>query len=268
MNKSPMWLRAWRLLRLVFHVVAGVVTVFACFRFWSPQRKMVAQQRWGREFLQILGVGIEAPTSLVTPGSLLVANHISWVDILVFLVCYPIHFVSKSEVGDWPLIGYMVRESGTILLRRNIPSQARFVNAEITRRLERGDNIMVFPEGTTTDGTEVLPFFSPLFQPAISTKRKIYPVSLDYVNMDGSLSMAPAYPLGVTLPQTIWRLVSQKCTIAKVHMAQPLSPKDGVSRKELAQQARDAVIQNRCHYGDAAVNDSRWGDAEVLVSNG
>lgn len=265
---SPIWLRIWRLLRLFPHIFKGFITMFVCFRFWGAHRRMLSQQRWAREFLQILGVGIEAPTELVTPGSLLVSNHISWVDILVFMVCYPIYFVAKDDVAHWPLIGYLVRRSGAVFIQRRLPSQARFANAEITRRLEAGDNIMLFPEGTTTDGTEVLPFYSPLFQPAVHARRNVYPLSLDYLNADGSLSFAPAYPVGVSLPETIWKLVSQRCTIARVHIAEALQPGAEINRKKLAQQARDIIIRNRCHtLPHAATNDPNWEEQDRMAGN-
>lgn len=266
---SPIWLRVWRLFRLLSHVIKGVLTVFFCFRFWDAHRRMVSQQRWSREFLQILGVGIEAPTKLITPGSLLVSNHISWVDILVFAVCYPIYFVSKDDVSRWPLIGYLVKHSGAVFIQRRIPSQARFASAEITKRLEAGDNIMLFPEGTTTTGKEVLPFYSPLFQPAVHAKRKVYPISLDYVNLDGSFSSAPAYPMEVNLFETIWNLVSQKGTIAKIHVADALQPSPEANRKFLAAKSREAIIRNRCGVlPECAVNDTSWNELdEQLASN-
>lgn len=256
---SPLWLRIWRLMRLVAHVFKGMAIVFVCFRFWGRHRRMLSQQRWSREFLQILGVGIEAPVGLITPGSLLVSNHISWMDILVFMVCYPMYFVAKDDVSGWPLVGYLVKHSGTVLIQRRLPSQARFASAEITRRLEAGDNIMLFPEGTTTDGTEVLPFYSPLFQPAVHAKRNVYPLSLDYFNADGSPSSAPAYPVGVSLPETIWNLVSQKCTIARVHAADALQPSAEVDRKILAEKARDVIIRNRrAQLPRVATNAPNW----------
>lgn len=256
---SPFWLRIWRLIRLFAHVFKGVAIILACFRFWSRHRQMLSQQRWSREFLQILGVGIEAPAGLITPGSLLVSNHISWVDILVCMVCYPIYFVTKDDVSGWPLIGYLVKHSGAVFIQRRLPSQARFASAEITRRLEAGDNIMLFPEGTTTDGTEVLPFYSPLFQPAVHAKRNVYPLSLDYFNADGSPSSAPAYPVGVSMLQTIWNLVSQKYTIARVHVADALQPSAELNRKALAEKARDTIIRNRrAQLSLAATNDPNW----------
>ncbi|HEX6734672.1 MAG TPA: lysophospholipid acyltransferase family protein, partial [Azonexus sp.] len=123
-----------------------------------------------------MGVEVEANLGHSVPGALLVANHISWIDIYVINAALPAAFVSKAEVRGWPLIGWLAARHDTIFLRRGSRGHARLINAEIAEVLGRGQHVAVFPEGTTTDGCSLLHFHAALLQPALAAGRPVLPV--------------------------------------------------------------------------------------------
>jgi 1-acyl-sn-glycerol-3-phosphate acyltransferase len=122
------------------------------------------------------------------PGALLVANHISWIDIYVINSALPAAFVAKEEVRHWPLIGWLAARNDTVFLRRGSRGHARIINQEIAEILDQEKYVAVFPEGTTTDGTHLLHFHAALIQPALAASRPVLPVAISYWEVDGTRS--------------------------------------------------------------------------------
>ena len=186
---------AGRLLHALAHALAGWCTIRFTFPRLTPAEREQRVQQWASRMLGILGIelrldGTPAPTGPV----LLVANHISWLDILVMHAARHCRFVSKSEVAHWPLLGTLATGAGTLYIERESRRHVMRVVHHMAEALRAGDVLAVFPEGTTSDGRTLLPFHGNLIQAAISAKAPVQPVALAFLDArTGAPSFAPSY---------------------------------------------------------------------------
>lgn len=190
--------------------------------------------------LDALGIQVEADLTHAVPGALLIANHISWIDIFVINAALPSAFVSKEEVRHWPLIGWLAAKNETIFLRRGSRGHARVINQQIAEILDAGKSVAVFPEGTTTDGQRLLHFHAALIQPAIAAGRPILPTAISYWELDGQRSLAPRYDGDISLGQCVRAILSRKRLIARL-VTTPLRGMVGEDRRQVAGEAREAI---------------------------
>ncbi|MEM8776781.1 MAG: lysophospholipid acyltransferase family protein [Pseudomonadota bacterium] len=141
-----------------------------------------------RATLAIIGLRIKTVGEAITGNGAVVSNHISWLDILVLNSPQKVVFVSKAEVSGWPGVGFLARLVGTIFIERD-PRQAVTQQKVLTEALESGRRLLFFPEGTSTDGRQVLPFKSTLFGPFFVTDElnvtRIQPITLSYTAPNG-----------------------------------------------------------------------------------
>lgn len=233
----PQWLS---ILRLGAHLLWGALTILAAYPFCNDNRRLALKQGWSRRLLELIGIRLDAALGGVAPGSLIVANHISWVDIFVLNAARPVAFVSKSEVRDWPLVGWLAARTDTVFLRRGSRGHARIVNAEIDALLNAGKDVAVFPEGTTTDSTHLLGFHGALLQPAIETGRPVQPIALSYRSPTGQRSLSPAYVGETTLLQSLRTILREPGIIARLEALPPIAP-EGKNRRQIAHTARSAI---------------------------
>ena len=153
--------------------------------FMSPPRllKWIAffEQWWARVTCLIFNihVRIEGDTH-VKPGSLIVANHVGSPDIFILGACFKGFFVSKAEIADWPLFNWLARLGMSIFADRNKRHQVKTVIQEIEERLNADHSVILFPEAQATDGTDVVPFKSAVFEAAVLASRPVIPVSIRY----------------------------------------------------------------------------------------
>ncbi len=238
LNQSSFALRYWRLCRIVLLVLAGLLATLLFCPFWGEAARLRFRASWAIAFLDAMGVEVEADLSQVIPGALLVANHISWIDIHVINAALPAAFVSKAEVRDWPLIGWLAARHDTIFLRRGSRGHARIINAEIAAVLARGRHVAVFPEGMTSDGRSLLHFHAALLQPALTAGHPVLPVALSYWEPDGKRSLAPRYDGAITIGQCLWTLIGRRRLIARLTTMPACA---GESRKQAAAEARAAI---------------------------
>lgn len=134
---------------------------------------------WGGILVRLFGVKLEIEGAPMKEPGALVANHVSWMDILALAAAAPTHFVSKSEVAHWPVVGFIARIADAEFIERK-PAQARLHEARLAQRIKDGDLLCFFPEGTSSDGLVVLPFKTTLFAIFQATGAKAQPVSLKY----------------------------------------------------------------------------------------
>lgn len=173
---------------------------------------------------------------------MLVANHISWIDIFVLNAVLPAAFVAKEEVRHWPLIGWLAAKNDTVFLRRGSRGHAKIINGEIAAILASGKLVAVFPEGTTTDGTHLLHFHAALLQPALSAGRPVLPVALSYWEPTGERSLAPRYDGEISLGQCTRAILGRRRTLARLRTT-PLLGLHGEDRRAVAQAARRAILE-------------------------
>lgn len=204
------------------------------------RQKLWLKQRWSQQLLDILAIRLDAQLAGTTPGSLIVANHISWLDIFALNAARPMAFVSKAEVRSWPVFGLISRHTDTVFLRRGSRGHAKIVNAEIDALLNAEKDVAIFPEGTTTDGTHILNFHAALLQPAVETGRAIQPVALSYHDAEGRNSIATAYAGDTTMSQSLAAILACRSLTVRLRATPALQPLER-SRRELAHTARQAI---------------------------
>jgi 1-acyl-sn-glycerol-3-phosphate acyltransferase len=223
-------------------VLTALVIASVCYPFITPARQLRFKRQWSARLLKILGVRLVTDEPFLNPGSLLVANHISWLDVFVINAAYPAAFVSKAEIRQWPLVGWLASKNETVFLRRGSRGHARIVNGEIAGLLRRQRHVAIFPEGTTTDGSHVLGFHAALLQPAIEAGATIQPLAIAYRLPDGRFTRAAAYDGDVSLVECIQAIVAEPEIVARIRVAPPMSTVDLPDRKALAHAAREAIM--------------------------
>ena len=186
---------AWRSSRALAHALGGVATFLVLFPRWTEARRHAQVQAWSLRMLALLGITLELHGQPPRSGPvLLVANHISWLDILVMHAACYCRFVSKADVRHWPLIGTLATGGGTIYIERESRRDALRVVHHMAESLQAGDVVAVFPEGTTSDGVDLLPFHANLIQAAVSAHAPAQPVALSFIETaTRAPSLTPCY---------------------------------------------------------------------------
>ncbi len=244
MKPANIWLQALRWLRLMVHLLRGAGIVALLFPFSNPTQQRALRQRWSGQLLHCLGVGLSLPQLVPNRGELLVSNHISWLDIFVFNACAAIDFVAKDEVQHWYFFGWLARKNGTLFLPRYSPLQVQALNVQLLTRLQSGESVLVFPEGTTSTGLGVLPFHPALFQAAIDANCGVQTLALQYTNEAGQRSTAPAYAGEITIWQSLCSIIASTGLQAQVQVCPRLLPDDAQrQRRRLANSARALVLE-------------------------
>jgi 1-acyl-sn-glycerol-3-phosphate acyltransferase len=236
----------WKLLRALWHAVAGWLTIVLVFPRLLPDQRYIRVQVWARQMLAVLGIDLQTRGTPPAHGPmLLVANHISWLDILVMHAARHCRFVSKSEVKHWPLIGTLSTGTGTLYIERESRRDAMRVVHQMADALKAGDILAVFPEGTTSDGISLLPFHANLIQAAIAAGAPVQPVALSFIDVaTGQPSLAPCYINDDTLFGSIWRTLTAPRIAAVVTYGEP-QPAEGRERRVWAAELRAEVMRLR-----------------------
>jgi 1-acyl-sn-glycerol-3-phosphate acyltransferase len=180
--------------------------------------------------------------TLPRPGAtLLVANHISWLDIVALHAAVPqARFVSKADVLHWPLLGWLIRGAGTLFIERERKRDAVRVVHAMAEALRAGDTVAVFPEGTTGPGPELLPFHANLLQAAIATGTPVQPAALRYADPLQPFSPAVEFLGETTLLQSLWQVASARGLCAHVTLLPPQGS-EHADRRALAEHLRQQI---------------------------
>ena len=228
-----------RVARLGLHLAWGVALAAALFPLLAEPARQRVVVAWSRRLLKVLGVRLAAGPAPAARGALLVCNHVSWLDVYAILATRHVHFVSKSEVRDWPVVGWLSAKAGTLFLQRGRRADTARVNQAMHALMQTGEWVAVFPEGTTTDGRGLKRFLPSLLQPAVSLACPVLPAALRYRSLEGEPSTAAAYIDKLSLWQSLKRIASQPGLIVELDFAAPLAPSG--HRRELARDAEQAV---------------------------
>ncbi len=242
-----------RLLALVGHALWGVVvTVLAPSGALSDSaggRRIV--RFWHRGVLAILGIRLKAIGKPLKAPVLIVANHISWVDIAALGALCPGHFIAKSEIEAWPVIGWLARQAGTYFIQRGDRNASAGVAQRMTEALLRHQSVLLFPEGTSTDGREVRPFHARLFSAAIDADCPIQPVVLRYPDAQGATHPAAPFIGNDTLVNHLWGLLRARGEFTvEVRFLAPELPA-GLSARALANRAYDVIAAHHAGMQEA-----------------
>lgn len=243
-RRAGMPVAVFRSCRVAVHLLYGLLLAVPCPHLsQASQRRII--QAWSRQLLSILNIRIRIQGRQPARGEggcLLVANHVSWLDICVLNALHPARFIAKSEVRNWPVIGWLSIRSGTLFIERALRRNAALINRRLSHLLEQGECVALFPEGTTTDGKQVGHFHSALIQPAIDAGSQICPTALCYQDPDGKPSPAAAFIGDTTLLQSIWQILRCRQLDASV-LFSPALPTADQNRRVLARSAQAAIAQ-------------------------
>jgi 1-acyl-sn-glycerol-3-phosphate acyltransferase len=229
--------RLARILRVFAHVARGLWQAKRYLPRTPPPRtaaQWAIMRQWHRRALQLVGVEVRIHGQPVDGPVLFVANHISWLDIGLMATIVDAGFIGKSELADWPVLGVLIRQGGTIFVDRDGRDGGTAAAEEMAQRLQRGERVAVFPEGTTSDGGDVRRFHPRLFAAARSAGVPIQPVALRYDN-----ARAP-FTGGVGFMGHLWGILGEPRIHADIDLLDPIDP-DGLDRRRLAARARAAI---------------------------
>ena len=240
---TPLPQRALRVARVTAHVLRGLATTALVFPLVDLPRRQRLIRSWCISLLRILRV--EARVHGLPPGgmpgnALIVANHISWLDVFVLNTVQPARFIAKSELAKWPLVGRLMAGAGTLFIERGRRRDTHKVNRDTAELLAHGDVIAIFPEGTTTDGRDVLPFHGSLLQPIIDADGHVQPIAIRYRTLAGEHNDAPAYVGDTSFMTSFWRVTAERALVVELHLAQPLAAR-ARHRRDLARAAEAAI---------------------------
>jgi 1-acyl-sn-glycerol-3-phosphate acyltransferase len=214
--------RALRLARLGLHLLRGVITVGTLYPRLAQAERAVITQRWSRQLLHILAIKVKvsgSPPGVYPANTLVVANHVSWLDIFALNSVTVSRFVAKKELRDWPLAGYLVKNAGTLFIDRANRRDASRVNEQLARALQEGGCMAVFPEATTSDGRGLLPFKASLFEAARLAHATIQPVAIRFTTPGGQFCEAAAYAGDTTFWQSICQILRTRAMVVELHYA-------------------------------------------------
>jgi len=230
-----------RLTRLALHLLRGMALVAFIFPRVGRARQQHMVRDWSQRLLKVCGVKLVVHQQGVAPehGVMVVGNHVSWLDIYVINAWQPVSFVAKAEVEKWLILGWLAKTIGTVFIRRDKRSDARRIVHQLTDVLKSGETICIFPEGTTSDGVQLLPFHANLLQAPVAARAAVQPICLMYENAQGQQSLAPAYIGEVSLFASLVSILRAAPLTAHLYIMAPLEVCD--ERRELARRAQAAV---------------------------
>lgn len=235
-------LAPWRLLRIALHLIRGLWLARIPYLDRTPHQRDDLVRRWSLRMLAILDIRLEVQGTARPGAKLIVANHVSWLDIVAINAVVPARFVSKAEVATWPLVGRMVTAAGTLYLQRERRRDAVRVLGLMAQALREGHTVAVFPEGTTANGHQLLPFHANMLQAAIDVAAPVQPVALNYSEPGQPISSAVAFVGDTTLAQSLWRVITARGLTVHLSIL-PLQVDRHADRRALADLLQSQIDQ-------------------------
>ncbi|MDE0854326.1 MAG: lysophospholipid acyltransferase family protein [Nevskia sp.] len=226
--------------RLILHLSTGMALVLLVTL--DPSGRIAPEpltRWWNARLLKILNVRLRVRGQRPQGPHLIVCNHISWLDIPVIAASELTRFVSKAEVGSWPIAGWLANAAGTFYIRRGAGGTKQLIQA-LASHLRDGGSATVFPEGTTTDGERMLKLQPRLFAAAIESDVPVLPIALRYSRAANGENIA-AFVGEQTLTNNLLRLLKEPQLTVELTYCAPIRPQSGQDRAALAQGAHDAI---------------------------
>ncbi|MBP6345431.1 lysophospholipid acyltransferase family protein [Neisseriaceae bacterium CLB008] len=243
-KSTPKIIRLIRLARLAFWLISTVLVLSWVFRQKDQEKSTRYTQKYCRKCLNILKLSIDVkgirPTHLA--GHLVVANHVSWLDIVALESAYNMNFVAKQEIQKWPLIGPLATHQGTVFINRNERKDTAKINAHIEAALQANRTIAVFPEARTSNGLNMRLFKSSLFQSALNVSAPVQPIAIKFYDELGNRTTRPAYIDGISLLQSVWQVLGMRKGSIELTLLPTVSlDVPDISRHEVSKMAHQAI---------------------------
>ncbi len=232
----------FRTIRLVIHALAAVFYCGVVYPFISQAAKDRYVRQWSRKLMAIAGVKMQVNhPERIAARSLAVSNHISWLDIFLIYSHFNGHFIAKSTMANWPVMGYLGRKVGTLYLDRSSGRNLKQILGKLVGNLNAEERCIFFPEGTTAKQGGMLPFHPNLFEGAIQVNLPIQPFAIRYLMPDGTYADAVDFTGDMTMQESMKRIFSTDGITAELTVLPTITP-EGKKRRELAQETQ-ATIQ-------------------------
>lgn len=242
-------IRLVRLFGMVMLLLLGLLAVALRYRRWPVRWSDGIARLWSSTLLRICGIRVRTHGRRpIRAPQLIVSNHVSWIDIVVINSVRPSSFVAKSEVRGWPVVGWLVAGAGTVFIERSRRHAVRDVVAALRTRFADGEPVGLFPEGTTSDGSGLLPFYASLLEPGLATGVPIQPVALRFCH-HGQRSALAAFIGDDTFFANVWRVLGTSGLSIDVLFLPPIATQvDGTTRTRheisaLSHQAIDEALR-------------------------
>ncbi|MFZ6752571.1 lysophospholipid acyltransferase family protein [Undibacterium sp. Dicai25W] len=235
----------WYFFRVFLHLLSGLMTCVFVFPFIDVEKQQSKVRVWSQQLLEICTVDVrfkDASNGVIADRAVIVSNHVSWLDIFVINTLHPCHFVAKSDIRNWPLIGFLCEKAGTIFLARGKQREVRRIYEGLVHQIADGKRIAFFPEGTTSAQGKLLPFHANLFEAAIEAKVPVQPFVVRYVDADGKFHQAADFIGDMTFAESMAVILRAPRMTAEL-IRLPAISTEGTHRREVAQYARAAVLQ-------------------------
>lgn len=200
----------------------------------------ICQRHLCRLLLVCLHVEVHYIGQVDKNARVFVSNHISWLDALLFMPAPRLRFIAKSEVKNWPILGLLAQLLGTVFIRRDNKFQVYRSLPNAQRHIQEGDNLMVFPEGTTTIGVKTDTFRPMMFEVAVREKSVVQPVAIRYWNHKKTISQTTPFIDDDGIFMSIMKLLFERKTIAHVHFL-PTMDASKLNRKVMAAYSQQSI---------------------------
>lgn len=211
-------------------------------RMLPPRTRHAVTRTWCTALIRAFGIRVTVHGSTGPEGArLLVANHISWLDIPLVAAAVPSRMLAKSEIGRWPVMGRLAAQAGTLFIERDRIRSLPDTVATLGRALLAGDRVTVFPEGSTWCGRAQGHFRRAAFQAALDARAPVQPLHLAYTLPDGRPATAPAFVGDDPLTASLWRILRARGIRAEVTLLPRIPPGRHPDRRSLAAAAQAAV---------------------------
>lgn len=235
-----------RVIGLILTLLLGLLTVFLLFGWMSKSARETIVKNWSKLLMKTTGVKVTQEGQPILDGPvMLAANHVSWIDIFIINSQRATSFIAKSEIRQWPVIGWLVYAVGTIFIQRGSRQAVIEINAGMDDYFKANTCIGLFPEGTTSDGLSVLHMYSGLLEGAMNSRVPIQPVALLFTH-EGKRSGRVAFVGEQTLVANIWVLLSSKNVGVQVRFLPPITQAGEeitIPRQELADNIRAVLLK-------------------------
>ena len=244
-----------RVVRVMLHLITALWTCALVFPFIDAAGRAWRVRHWSGQLLAMCRLTVHIERSGGQEASvpaLAVCNHVSWLDIFVINSMQPTHFVAKSDIRDWPLIGWLCATAGTIFISRGRMRDVRRIFENLVASLRAGDHVAFFPEGTTASQGTILPFHANLFEAAIDAGVAIQPYALRYVDAQGRLHPSVDFVGDMSFAESLLAILRGDPIVAHL-MVLPLLDSTGAHRRDLALAAHDAIAGALGYSGQTSV---------------
>ena len=238
--RVPMLL--WHLLVDLPVVLVLISPLFGSIRVGGGRLDHLMVRTWSAGLMRVFGFRLRAIGTPLPGGTMFVANHVSWIDIVALHSQQMMGLVAKREIRSWPVVGWLASRAETIFHARGSTESMGGVLQEMLSRLRAGRSVGVFPEGGTRAGAEVGPFHARIFLAAVEAGAVIQPVALRY-GEHGSAQTVVAFAHRERFVGNFLRLLGEAPRLAEIHFLEPILPEQVEGRRRIAETARSRIVE-------------------------